>query len=71
MSPPAASWLAWSLWAVTMIVMMFTLAIDFLYSRHEDTGVGAAGAVISLLVIGSFATVGAVISSGRPGNPIG
>ena len=70
-SARAATWLAWSLWVLTMVLMVFTLAFNFLYLLHEDAGMGLADVIIFLLDVGSFATVGTVISSRRPGNPIG
>jgi hypothetical protein len=71
MSDRAAAWLAWSLWALTVTLMVFSVVFGLLYPLPENRTEGAAGAIISLLAIGSFSTVGATISSRRPENPIG
>jgi ABC-type branched-subunit amino acid transport system permease subunit len=71
MSRRTAAWFAWSLWALTVLLVVLTVVFGFLYPLPENRTEGAAGAIISLLVIGSFSTVGATISSRRPENPIG
>ena len=71
MSRGTAAWLAWLLWALTVLLVVLTVVFGFLYPLPENRTEGAAGAIISLLVIGSFSTVGATISSRRPENPIG
>jgi hypothetical protein len=59
------------LWALTVMLMVLTIVFGFLYPLPEDTAEGAANSIILLLFVGSFPTVGALISSRRPGNPIG
>jgi hypothetical protein len=71
MSTRAAAWLSWSLWALTVGLVVLTVVFGFLYPLPENRTEGAASAIISLLVIGSFSTVGATISSRRPENPLG
>ncbi len=71
MSARAAAWLAWSLWVLTVMLMALTIVFAFLNPLPEDPAAGAANAIIPLLVVGSFSTVGATISSRRPGNSIG
>jgi hypothetical protein len=58
--------LAWSLWAVTVIGLAVALALP---SAQEDEGVGSL--VASFVFALSFATVGALVASRRPGNPLG
>jgi hypothetical protein len=70
-STRAAAWFAWSLWVLTVMLMVLTVVFGFLYPLPEDTAEGAANSIILLLFAGSFPTVGALISSRRPGNPIG
>ena len=53
------------------MLMVLTVVFGFLYPLPEDTAEGAANSIILLLFAGSFPTVGALISSRRPGNPIG
>jgi hypothetical protein len=67
----AAAWLAWSLWVLTVMLMALTLVLVFLDPLPEGPATGATNAIIPLLVVGSFSTVGATISSRRPENPIG
>jgi hypothetical protein len=66
-----AAWVAWSLGALTVMLMVLTLVFAFLYPLPEETAESAANSIILLLFVGSFPTVGALISSRRPGNPIG
>jgi hypothetical protein len=65
------AWLAWLLWALTVLLVVLTIVFGFLYPLPESRTEGAAGALISVLVIGSFSTVGAMIASRRPENPLG
>ena len=66
-----SAWLAWLLWAMTVLLVVLTVVFAFLYPLPESRTEGAAGALISLLVIGTFSTVGAIIASRRPENPLG
>jgi signal transduction histidine kinase len=70
-SPRSTSRLAWSLWAVTMVLMAAALALVVVNARagwrEEDPFIVA---VAPLTVLG-FGTVGALVASRRPRNPIG
>jgi hypothetical protein len=66
-----SAWLARSLWTLTVLLVVLTVVFGFLYPLPESRTEGAAGALISVLVIGSFSTVGAMIASRRPENPLG
>lgn len=63
MSARAATWLAWSLWALTAVCVLFLLVL------------AEPGSFIVLLPVGAWvvtsSTVGALIVSRRPENPIG
>jgi hypothetical protein len=66
MSARAATWLAWSMWALTVLAVALTLLIASLNesSSFQNT------AFLSLLIF-AFSTVGALVASRRPENPIG
>jgi hypothetical protein len=67
MSTRAASWLAWSLWAFTLIAM----ALAFLLaSLNTPTSSAFVTACLSVVIL-AFSTVGALVASRRPENPIG
>ena len=66
MSGRTASWLAWSLWAFTVLAVAFTL---FLVSLNESSAFRNA-APTSVLIL-AFSTAGVLVASRRPGNPIG
>jgi hypothetical protein len=69
-----AFWRAWSIWAVTVAATLTTLVSIELYPLPPDlaglSGSGLNGA-IGVVLIGAFATVGALLAWKRPGNPIG
>jgi signal transduction histidine kinase len=71
--PQAAFWCAFSIWAVTIITTVTSLAYDqvrpapAVLARHGSAANGVAGAVF----IAGFATVGALIAWKLPANPIG
>jgi hypothetical protein len=75
MSHRTASWLAWSLWAVCVVLITLALILDFLteeYSLIESglryyPGFAVLTGVLSL----AYPTVGALIASRLPTNPIG
>ena len=67
MSASVAGWLAWGMWALTVLAVSLTL---FLASLNESSSSFRNAAVISLLIL-SFSTVGALIASRRPENAIG
>jgi hypothetical protein len=69
-----AFWRAWSIWAVTVAATVTTLVSIELYPLPPDLadlkGSGLNGA-IGIVLIGAFATVGALLAWKRPRNPIG
>ncbi len=69
MSARSASWLAWSLWAISVALTGLSLVLLILILRYPDVHVfdwwlGNALAVVD-------ATVGAIVASRRPENPVG
>jgi hypothetical protein len=74
-STRAASWLAWSLAALSMAMFLATVALSVLARpAHIPSGSSASRTVVDLLVsvpILAFPIVGAMIASRRPRNPIG
>lgn len=75
MSRRTAAWLAWSLWAVCVALIVLALVLDFvtddpflfLPGERPAPGFAALTRVLSL----AYPTVGALIASRLPGNPIG
>jgi hypothetical protein len=67
MSRRTASWLAWSAWVSTLVAM--TLAL-LLASRNVPTSSALVTVCLSFVIL-AFSTVGALIASRRPENPIG
>src|SRR5580700_3525479 len=69
-----AFWRAWSIWAVTVVTSAAGLLSNALYPLPAKlvnfSGSGLNGAV-SIVFIGAFATVGALLAWKRPANPIG
>jgi hypothetical protein len=68
-TPRTASWLAWSLWALSVALTALSLLLLALIRSHPGTHIfdwwlGNATVVID-------ATVGAVVASRRPENPVG
>ena len=66
MSGRAAGWSAWGLWALTALAAASTL---LLASLNEPSS--ARNSAVVALVILAFSTVGALVASRRPENPIG
>jgi hypothetical protein len=66
-STRAASWLTWPAWASTLLAM--TLAF-VLASLNQPTSSALVTAVLSVVIV-AFSTVGALVASRRPENPIG
>jgi hypothetical protein len=62
-----AGWLAWGMWALTVLAAALTL---FLASLNEPRSSLWNAALLSLLVL-AFSTVGALVTSRRPENSIG
>src|SRR5919199_734323 len=75
MSTRAASWLAWSLAAVSVTMFVTTVVLYFLTrSVQPPNSFGTGGlsiVLIFLLPFLAFPLVGALIASRRPNNPIG
>jgi hypothetical protein len=65
----SASWLAWGLWL--LVVLVWGLVIGFLLANDGLTTRELAVAVALWVPFLAFATVGAVILARRPGNRIG
>ena len=67
-------WVAWSLWALTLSVGIATIVLHATTDRsdvHASYSVTYPAAVAALFTFQAFATVGALIASRRPRNPIG
>jgi hypothetical protein len=76
MSRRTAAWLAWSLWAVCVVLITLALILDFLTGEVIPQGVpgerpSPAFAVLTGVLSLAFPTVGALIASRLPTNPIG
>jgi hypothetical protein len=67
MSGRMTGWLAWGVWALTVLAAALTM---FLASLNEPASSFPNTAVLSLLIL-AFSTVGALVASRRPENPIG
>jgi hypothetical protein len=66
MSARTAGWSAWGLWALTVLAVAPTLRLA---SLNEPSS--ARNSAVVALVILAFSTVGALVASRRPENPIG
>lgn len=66
MGSKTMGWLAWGLWALTVLAVAPTL---FLASVNEPSS--ARNTVFVTLLILAFSSVGALVASRRPDNPIG
>jgi hypothetical protein len=66
-----SSWLAWSLWALTVALMAFTVVFTAIYPLYRDAVSNAVNFGIAILFVATFQTVGTLIASRRPENPIG
>ncbi len=64
-------WLAWSLWALTVALMGLTVLFTVMYPVYRDTASNAINFALAILFVATFGTVGALIASRRPENPIG
>jgi hypothetical protein len=67
MSIRTASWLAWPAWASTLLAMILAFYLALLNVPISSARVTA---VLSVVII-AFSTVGALVASRRPENPIG
>jgi signal transduction histidine kinase len=68
MSHRTAAWLAWSLWAVCVVLIGLTLLLDFLTLVLDR---GQVFAILAEVLSLAYPTVGALIVSRLPTNPIG
>jgi len=64
-------WIAWSLWAGTLLLMALSLVFTVLYPLSRNPTSNAVNFGIAILFVATFQTVGAMIASRRPENPIG
>src|SRR5918997_1358230 len=62
-----AAWLGWGVWVLTVLAMALTLVLTLLNSPSSSLRDMVA---LSLLLL-AFSTVGALVASRRPENPIG
>jgi len=69
MSYRTAAWLAWSLWALTVTLTALSLLLLVLILSHSNTHIFEWWLGNALVVID--VTVGAVVASHRPENPVG
>jgi hypothetical protein len=69
MSYRAAAWLAWSLWALSVALTALSLVLLALIRAHPGIHVFDFWLGNSLVVID--VTVGAIVASRRPENPVG
>jgi hypothetical protein len=70
----AAFWRAWSLWGVSMAATtagLVSAMVDPLPASVVSQVGGMATGAIAVVMLGAFATVGALVAWKRPGNPIG
>jgi hypothetical protein len=67
MSTRAASWLAWLAWASTLLAMILAFVLA---SLNVPTSSFLVTVVLSAVIV-AFSTVGALVASRRPHNPIG
>src|SRR5215217_3537666 len=69
-----AAWVAWSLWAVCVVLIALALLLDFVTDDvplPPDARVGLSLAVLTGVLSLAYPTVGALIASRLPTNPIG
>ena len=70
MSARAAAWLAWSLWTLCVGLFALTLVLLVLTPPIRNTWPDALIVLLRVMAL-TFPTVGALIASRRPKNPIG
>lgn len=71
MSRRTASWLAWSVWLLCVVLISFALLFYFLSSPTPETHTPPALTAFLRVLSLAFPTVGALVASRRPENPIG
>jgi hypothetical protein len=73
MSTRAAAWLAWSMWALYVMLLILTRWLDLLtppIPMREEGGTAFLDVLFAVLTL-TYPTVGALVASRRPENPIG
>ena len=70
MSRRTAAWLAWSVWVLSLPFAAFSGVLGFL-TFSSQPGFNSSFPVLISLFAFTFPTVGALIASRRPKNPIG
>ena len=71
MSARATSWLAWCLWVLCVALISFALLFYFLASPTSATDTPPTLTALFRIMSLAFPTVGALVASRRPENPIG
>jgi hypothetical protein len=74
MSRRTASWLAWSSWLLYVALVVLGLVLYFLASHPTDSPAGlrfVMGTFTAMALFLAFPTVGALVASRQPQNPIG
>jgi hypothetical protein len=71
MSHRAAAWLAWSMWAISLPFAAFGGGVLGFLSASARNFPSLGKIVLLTLLALTFTTVGAVVASRRPDNPIG
>ena len=71
MSARAAIWIAWSMWAISLPFAAFGGGVLGFLSASARIFPSLATIVLLALLALTFTTVGAVVASRRPENPIG
>ena len=72
MKPRVARWLAWSIWGLTIASLLAPLVGKVLGTVATTNESGSILPFIAVLIfIPTFASVGAILASKRPSNPIG
>jgi hypothetical protein len=71
LSRRTAAWLAWSVWLLCVVLISFALLFYFLSSPTPETHTPPALTAFLRALSLAFPTVGALVASRRPENPIG
>ena len=71
MSARTTSWLAWCLWVLCVALISFALLFYFLASPTPATDTPPTLTALFRILSLAFPTVGALVASRRPENPIG